>query len=264
VKEAYKGNTAMQLPNPIRFVFAYLAILFLPAVALSQPKKLAAIPQPSRLIDKLLKSKAPLARLDSESLPGMKEARERLTRPVCAAAIGGRLAYVAETRMISVEYYRFAVAVISAETKANGEAEVVYAFSNVGNKRVLLFDAFWQPNAVLTKMASGGATEMNFMRDWEKMLGLKPGSLTTGKFQAITLLHENAHQNGTAVLDIQCLGLSVLNTQWVIDSCMPELINPDPSVVASFAKTRSQFRKVQLLGGDVERACNNCHLKAPS
>lgn len=215
-----------------------------------------------RLVERLVRSTAALTPIDSEAVPGLEDARQRLTRFECAQTVGGQYSQFVQARLFTVQYFAYPSTVISAEQKPAGNKEVLYALSNMMARRVLLFPPFMKPESVLTRMTSGGAIRINMVSEFENTFGFKHGTMTAGLIQTLILLHEHAHQNGTALNDFPCIGLSVLNTRVVAEACMPEFIERPAAVLASLGPSRDLVRKIRGSAG--QGFCRTCHQRIPS
>jgi hypothetical protein len=209
----------------------------------------------------LTQTDRPLIMIESEQVPGLQEAVERLQRPTCAVAVGGEHSAYAAGRMLTATYFRFMVVTISAQKKPNGSIEVVYALSYVEARRVLLFPAFLAPQDILTRLATGGAIHFDSIPDFERSHGLRPRSVTRTMLQALYLLHEHAHLNGAAIDDLVCPLLSMLNTRRIAEACYPEIVDVPPQRLAPSGDVGKLYSKVAGAGS---KGCRLCHAQHES
>jgi len=194
----------------------------------------------------------------AEQIPGMGEADRRLSGIRCAEVVAGSdLKGYARARLYTVNYYRFRDRfLISAVQRAKGNIEVMYGLAYVEERRVLFFNAFFEPENILTWMNDGSAIRQNLLRQFEKNHGLRENSVTPEILAAMVILHEHTHFNGTAIHDADTMVHSMINTRRVAEACFPELIHaPAHNLLTSWMQNRLvSFLRI------LPKGCPTCHL----
>jgi hypothetical protein len=230
----------IRIPRPIVLAF------------LSTDSPLVLIPlAPStaspRLVERIFGPRGQkLAYVPAEHVVGIELAAARLDCLECAIAVAGKDAAFAKPRLLTAEYFRLPQFLITAEQKVNGSIEAIVALSYVTTRRILLFPSFFEPNRILTRLASGGAKRLNLIQIFEANLGFRPGTVTLEIFASLAVLHEHSHLNGTALPDLDCAFLSELNTRHIAEACFPEILVQAPILFVNFARRKTAV-------------CSSCH-----
>ncbi len=192
----------------------------------------------------------PFTPVDSQKVPGVELALKLLDSPACATAVGGpEHKDLVKARLVQTYYYFLWPSMISAEEVLNQRVQTIYAITKTEERWVFLLPSFTSPQSVLTKLLAGGASRMDTLRALEKVEGFQPGSVNAELCQALILLHEQAHLNGAAIDDIECLVLSMLNTRRVAEKCAPQILTspPDPKALVTSQPARAP------------KNCSGCH-----
>lgn len=179
----------------------------------------------SSLLLRLLGPSAdPAVSIQSREVPGIDLATQRLAQRACSAAVGGRVWESTRSRLLTTKYFRLPPSVISTSERSNGDFQTLYALADVTTRRVMLFPAFLRPQQVLAHLAAEdlGADSIS---PFERAHGFREGSISPDILQALMLLHEQSHLNGTDVPDEMCVKLSMLNTRRIAESCFPEILD---------------------------------------
>jgi hypothetical protein len=209
------------------------------------------------LVNRMLCSNEKLIPVVAEQVRGMTEALKMLRRPGCATVVGGSKAAYVRVRLVTAEYYTFAAIKISAEEHLGGDIQTAFAVSYVEARRVLLFPAFQTPERVLMRQYAGGTLRIDAIPKFERSHGFKPGSMSPKMLQALVLLHEHMHLNGTAIdEDYRCVMLSMLNTRRVAEACAPDIIDTPPTRMASLGSSKRLFVTLSI---GATRRCQMCH-----